>query len=204
MNRFSFLLPALFIFGITGGANSYADSSLLNKSQLSPDHLLVTTAATPQLPHKEAVLQMATSPDGGALDLVLTVINSAKSSIRIASYAFTNKTIAKALVQKQQDGIDVNVVMDKSQSLEKFSSAPFLAKMGIPLRINSRYAIQHSKILIVDEETVETGSFNFTDAAAKWNSENVLVIWRHPALAKQFTEYWTRLWEESEPFEVSP
>lgn len=147
-----------------------------------------------------AWVQMATAPDGGALDLVLNVIDSAKTSIRIAAYSFTSKPIAEALLRKQKAGVSVMVVMDKSQLTERYTSATFLANVGIPVRINSRYAIQHSKVLVVDGDTVETGSFNYTDSAAKRNSENVLVIWHHPTLAKEYTTYWQRLWEEGEPY----
>lgn len=147
-----------------------------------------------------AWVQMATAPDGGALDLVLNVIDSAKTSIRIAAYSFTSKPIAEALLRKQKAGVSVMVVMDKSQLTERYTSATFLANAGIPVRINSRYAIQHSKILVIDGDTVETGSFNYTDSAARRNSENVLVIWHHPTLAKEYTTYWQRLWEEGDPY----
>ena len=146
---------------------------------------------------KSTQLQMGISPDGGALQLVLSAIDSATSSIDVASYSFTSKKIAQALVNKHRQGIKVRVVMDKSQDSEKYSSATFLANSGIPVRINSRYAIQHSKIMIIDERTVETGSFNFSNAAATRNSENVLVIWNHAELAKQYTDYWLRLWSEA-------
>jgi phosphatidylserine/phosphatidylglycerophosphate/cardiolipin synthase-like enzyme len=145
-------------------------------------------------------LQMGTSPNGGALSLVLSAIDSATTSIEVASYSFTSKKIAQALVNKHRQGIKVRVVMDKSQDSEKYSSATFLANAGIPVRINSRYAIQHSKIMIIDTRTVETGSFNFSNAAATRNSENVLVIWNHAELAKQYADYWLRLWNEATPY----
>jgi phosphatidylserine/phosphatidylglycerophosphate/cardiolipin synthase-like enzyme len=37
--------------------------------------------------------------------------------------------------------------------------------MGIPTYIDPAHAIAHNKIMIVDRETVITGSFNFTRAA---------------------------------------
>ena len=33
---------------------------------------------------------------------------------------------------------------------------------GIPIRINSYYAIMHDKYMVIDGKTVETGSFNYT------------------------------------------
>ena len=157
-------------------------------------------ANTAQPSEGQAAIQMATSPDGGALDLVLAVIHSAKKSLCVASYSFTSKAIAKALLDKHRAGVVVRVVMDASQHAEQYTAATFLSNAGIPVRVNSRYALQHSKILLVDDDTIETGSFNFTQAAAKRNSENVLVVWHHPALAAQYMRYWQRLWDEGEDY----
>ncbi|WP_457768057.1 phospholipase D-like domain-containing protein [Citrobacter portucalensis] len=41
----------------------------------------------------------------------------------------------------------------------------YIANSGIPLRTDSDFPIQHDKVIIVDNVTVETGSFNFTKAA---------------------------------------
>ena len=145
-------------------------------------------------------VQMGTSPDGGALQLVMSVISSARTSIRVASYEFTSKPIARALIQKERDGVDVLVVMDKSQRDQRSSVASALVGAGIPVRIDDRYNIQHSKVMVVDGETVETGSLNYTESAISRNSENVLVVWHHHGIAQQYNTYWQRLWQESTPY----
>ena len=43
--------------------------------------------------------------------------------------------------------------------------------------------------MIIDGETVLTGSFNFTKAAQEKNAENLLII-RDKALAAQYTQNW--------------
>lgn len=190
------LISALMYF-LPAHATSWLESipqlfQFLQKADPEPNTPIILDATTR--------LQMGTSPDGGALKLVLSAIDSASSSIEVASYSFTSKKIAQALLNKHRQGIKVRVVMDQSQESDKYSSATFLANAGIPVRINSRYAIQHSKIMIIDQHTVETGSFNFSNAAATRNSENVLVIWHQPELAKQYTDYWLRLWNEASPY----
>jgi phosphatidylserine/phosphatidylglycerophosphate/cardiolipin synthase-like enzyme len=47
---------------------------------------------------------------------------------------------------------------------------------GIPVKIDAQHAIAHNKVMIIDGETVITGSFNFTKAAEENNAENLLVI----------------------------
>ena len=41
--------------------------------------------------------------------------------------------------------------------------------------MDTQHAIAHSKVMIIDGETVITGSFNFTKAAEK-NPENLFII----------------------------
>lgn len=201
-----FLLSGLgffLLFHFSSHVNARSDVKSMWRSLVDdqPTHAAAPLLAnTAQPGDGQAAIQMATSPDGGALDLVLAVIHSAKKSICVASYSFTSKPIAKALLDKHRAGVVVRVVMDASQHAEQYTAATFLANAGISVRINSRYALQHSKILLVDDDTIETGSFNFTQAAAKRNSENVLVVWHHPALAAQYMRYWQRLWDEGEDY----
>src|ERR1035437_4070179 len=143
-------------------------------------------------------LEVAFSPYGGCTDLVIKVIQSAKTSIRVLAYSFTSAPIAKALVEAHQRGVDVQVVVDKSQKSAKYTSATFLANAGIPIRIDSKHAIAHNKVVIVDEHTVQQGSFNYTKAAEASNGENVLVNWNNAKLAEVYLKDWKRHWEHSE------
>lgn len=50
----------------------------------------------------------------------------------------------------------------------------------------------HDKFIVVDGETVEEGSFNFT-AAEKKNAKNVLAL-HDSAVAQRYRQEWERLW----------
>jgi phosphatidylserine/phosphatidylglycerophosphate/cardiolipin synthase-like enzyme len=91
-----------------------------------------------------------------------------------------------------------NVTDDRSGKGRAALSA--LAEAGCDVRVISAYPIHHDKVLIVDRQTVELGSFNYSDAAARVNSENVLVNWNNPALAKAYLAHFDRNWRQSEPF----
>jgi phosphatidylserine/phosphatidylglycerophosphate/cardiolipin synthase-like enzyme len=145
-----------------------------------------------------ATIEVAFSPNMGATDLVVKAIGEAHHSIRVAAYSFTSKPIAQALLEAHKRGVDVKVVVDKSQAKAKYTSATFLANVGIPTRIDHRYAIMHSKFIVIDGVNVETGSFNFTSAAEHRNAENVLVLRNDPAVAKTYSDEWAKLWDESE------
>jgi phosphatidylserine/phosphatidylglycerophosphate/cardiolipin synthase-like enzyme len=147
-------------------------------------------------------IQVAFSPDRGATDLVVRTIESAHNTVRVAAYSFTSKPIAAALLADARRGVDVEVVVDKSQATERYSVASFLANEGVPVRLDYRYAIMHDKFIVVDGETVEEGSFNYTAAAEKKNAENVLVL-RDREVAGQYEREWRRLWDESEAMKAN-
>jgi phosphatidylserine/phosphatidylglycerophosphate/cardiolipin synthase-like enzyme len=144
-------------------------------------------------------LEVAFSPNGGATNLVIKVLHSAKTSIRVLAYSFTSAPIAQALVGAHKRGVDVQVVLDKSQKSERYTSATFVANAGIPIRIDSKHAIAHNKVVSVDGHTVQQGSFNYTKAAEQSNGENVLVNWNNSKLADVYLKDWTRHWDHSEP-----
>jgi len=167
--------------------------------QLAEQAYATLTAEKPVTIQSAGELEVAFSPNGGATDLVIKVINSAKTSIRVLAYSFTSAPIAKAMVDAHKHGVDVQVVLDKSQKSEKYTSATFVANAGIPVRIDSKHAIAHNKVIIVDGHTVEQGSFNYTKGAEEKNGENVLVNWNNPKLADLYLQDWKKHWEHSEP-----
>lgn len=142
-------------------------------------------------------IQAAFSPERGALQLVLSTIGSARESIRLMGYSFTSPEVVKALVDAHRRGVDVKIVLDEKGNRKKSSLAAMnlVAGAGIPLRTNDRYAIMHDKVIIVDGHTVETGSFNYTRAGARTNSENVLVIREMPEIASCYLDHWQSRWD---------
>ena len=129
------------------------------------------------------------SPKGGCTEAVVKELAAAKSTVLVQAYSFTSVPIAKALVDAHKRGVKVEVILDKSQKGEKYSSADFVIHAGIPTKIDSKHAIAHNKIMVIDGQTVITGSFNFTTAAEEHNAENLLVI-RSPDLAAKYTANW--------------
>jgi phosphatidylserine/phosphatidylglycerophosphate/cardiolipin synthase-like enzyme len=131
------------------------------------------------------------SPHGGCTEAVIRELNKAKDTILVQAYSFTSAPIAKALLNAHKRGVKVEVTLDKSQRTEKYSSATFLFNAGIPVKIDAQHAIAHNKVMIIDGETVITGSFNFTKAAEENNAENPLII--HD---KKLAELCTKNWQE--------
>lgn len=152
-------------------------------------------AATPAL--ADPSVSVAFSPNGGATDAIVQVIREAQHTIHLAAYTFTSRPIAKALVQAHRRGVEVEAVLDRSNSGDHYTAATFLVNAGIPTRIDDRPAIMHDKFLIVDGVTVETGSFNYTAAAERDNAENVIILRGNPEVAARYEHEWQRFWGES-------
>jgi phosphatidylserine/phosphatidylglycerophosphate/cardiolipin synthase-like enzyme len=126
-------------------------------------------------------------------------LSGAKNSVLVQAYSFTSAPIAKALVDAHRRGVDVKVILDRSNRTAHYSAATFLAHAGIPVWIDARHAIAHNKIMIIDGNTILTGSFNFTKAAEQQNAENLVTI-RDAALAGQYAANWQKHLEHSEPY----
>jgi phosphatidylserine/phosphatidylglycerophosphate/cardiolipin synthase-like enzyme len=107
------------------------------------------------------------SPRGGCTEAIIKELDKAKSSILVQAYSFTSAPSAKALLNAHKRGVKVEVILDKSQRTQQYSSATFLHNQGIPVKIDAQHAIAHNKVMIIDGETVITGSFNFTKAVGK-------------------------------------
>jgi phosphatidylserine/phosphatidylglycerophosphate/cardiolipin synthase-like enzyme len=132
-----------------------------------------------------ASIETGYSPEGTALQLVLKTIDSAQQEIRLMGYSFTSPEVAGALVRAKRRGVDVKVVLDWKANTGKQNQASLaamnlLVNAGIPVRTVSQYKIMHDKVIIADGRNIEVGSFNYTRAADRVNSENVLVVWDDP------------------------
>jgi phosphatidylserine/phosphatidylglycerophosphate/cardiolipin synthase-like enzyme len=140
------------------------------------------------------------SPKGGCTEAVIAELAAAKKSVVVQAYSFTSAPIAKALVDAYKRGVKVSVILDKSQRGEKYTSADFLRNAGVPTSIDARHSIAHNKVMVIDSQTVITGSFNFTKAAEESNAENLLII-RDAALADKYYDNWNSHARHSEGYE---
>jgi phosphatidylserine/phosphatidylglycerophosphate/cardiolipin synthase-like enzyme len=146
------------------------------------------------------ITKVCFSPNGGCTESIVKEINAAKSEILVQAYSFTSAPIAKALLNAHKRRAKVEAILDKSQRKERYTSPTFISNAGIPTFIDDKHAIAHNKVMILDKETVITGSFNFTKAAEEKNAESVLVI-KSKELAKIYLDNWMKHKEHSGPYE---
>ena len=142
------------------------------------------------------------SPHGGCTQAIVDNLNWAEKYVRVQAYSFTSKPIAEALIAAHKRGVDVKVLLDKSQPHAKGGKIDMLVDAGIPVMIDKKHAIAHNKVIIIDGVTVLTGSFNFTNAAEDKNAENLLVV-RDKAVARKYRNNWNSHSKHSEPYKHS-
>jgi phosphatidylserine/phosphatidylglycerophosphate/cardiolipin synthase-like enzyme len=159
--------------------------------------------AAPALAEAETP-QVCFTPGGACTDLIVGEIAGARQSILVPAYSFTSVPILAALKAAHARGIDVEVIVDKSsarvsKSGSRYSAATYLSNAGIPVWVDTKVAIAHNKVMVIDGALVITGSFNFTAAAQKSNAENLLVI-QDATLARLYRANWERRQAVSQPY----
>jgi phosphatidylserine/phosphatidylglycerophosphate/cardiolipin synthase-like enzyme len=128
------------------------------------------------------------SPKGGCTDAVVHELKKARHEILVQAYSFTSKPIAEALVEAKTRGVSVTIILDRSNEHETFTDLHLFEEQGLAPLIDAHHAIAHNKVMIIDQKTLITGSFNFTHQAELENAENMLVIKGEPELVQLYRQ----------------
>jgi phosphatidylserine/phosphatidylglycerophosphate/cardiolipin synthase-like enzyme len=132
------------------------------------------------------------TPGQNCTQQIVDVIDNTQKTLFIQAYQFTSPPISKAVVLAKRRGVDVKLILDKSQySQGKYCSALFFAHEGVPVWIDYKPNIAHNKIMVSDNTKIVTGSFNFSINAQERNAENMLII-TNPQLASKYTRNFDR------------
>lgn len=138
------------------------------------------------------------SPGGAAQTIILNAIGDAKKTIDVAAHSFTSKAVSESLLSAKKRGVDVRVIADM-ESNKNYTAVNFISNKGITVRLNSKYKSMHNKFMIIDNQSIQTGSYNYSAAANKSNAENVIYIKNDENIASKYTIEFNRLWNESAP-----
>jgi phosphatidylserine/phosphatidylglycerophosphate/cardiolipin synthase-like enzyme len=163
--------------------------------------LVPLSGGSTDLTLKSTLVSVYFSPKGGCTQAVVEEVGHARKEILVQAYSFTSVPIAQALLGAFKRGLRVEALLDKSQRSERYTSAAFLANSGIPTWIDDAHAIAHNKVIVIDRETVITGSFNFTKAAEEKNAENLMIV-RSKDLTRLYLENWASHRTHSEAYQA--
>jgi phosphatidylserine/phosphatidylglycerophosphate/cardiolipin synthase-like enzyme len=133
------------------------------------------------------------TPGEKCTDLIVKQIDEAKKSIYVQAYGFTSQPIIEAVGNAKVRGLEVKVILDKVNETEKQGNgAKYLRGKNIDVLIDSKVAIAHNKVMVIDGKNIITGSFNFTKSAQDRNAENVLIILDDSTVAKKYITNWEK------------
>lgn len=153
--------------------------------------------------------QVENIPSEKYFEVALNEIQNAKSSIRVYMYLISlDKTLKEtrpyklleALIQAKERGVRVEAVLDqnvdfkegtarfddnaRAKNVEAFE---ILQKNGVPVFYDDPGTYAHSKVVVIDEETVILGSTNWTQSGLSRNVESNLLV-RSKEFAREIVE----------------
>jgi phosphatidylserine/phosphatidylglycerophosphate/cardiolipin synthase-like enzyme len=138
-------------------------------------------------------------------DQIVRAIESATSTIDIASTRIRLIPILEAISSAADRGVKIRIVISQDDFRDLSKRASYLEKDGIELRVKF-YNLKpgeflthqmHNKFLVVDGESVMTGSFNWSESAEKNHIENLVEFNGRlgKAMATAFTTEFESIWE---------
>jgi len=161
--------------------------------------LLILVPAAPGSAHDIEVCgpaQVFFSPEEGCAKAILSGIERAMRTILVQSYSFTSAPLAGALIKAHERGVAVQVILDRSQEMAQGALGGQLKAAGIRIVYDDEHRIDQNKMMIIDKETVYTGSLNFTGACEYLNA-NILLVLRSSELAGIYSANWQEHQEHS-------
>ncbi|MCA9939058.1 MAG: hypothetical protein KC418_10460 [Anaerolineales bacterium] len=141
------------------------------------------------------------APEKKLAPIIAAEIAGARRDIRFMAFSFTNDEIGEAMLERADAGISVRGVFETVGADTDYGYYPVLRDAGISninVRLDGNSRIMHHKVIILDNQTVIFGSFNFTDSANRQNDENVIIV-HDPTFAGYFLQEFDAVWSEATP-----
>jgi phosphatidylserine/phosphatidylglycerophosphate/cardiolipin synthase-like enzyme len=124
------------------------------------------------------------APDDSPAGEIIRRIRSARRSVHLLAFSFTSHEIANALLEAASRAVEVLGVVEESQ-VRSNTGAQFqtLRTAALDFRLDGNPHNMHHKVILIDEDTIVTGSYNFSESAEHNNDEDALILQCAPVLA---------------------
>jgi phosphatidylserine/phosphatidylglycerophosphate/cardiolipin synthase-like enzyme len=126
---------------------------------------------------------------------IIKLYDSAERYIHLAIYSLTKDEFSEALIRAHQRGIDVKVIIDKTQAGNQHADDEKLEQAGIEVRRDKAGGLMHNKFCVIDDLIVYTGSYNHSESATTKHDENYIVI-KDIGIAHIYETQFQKLWEK--------
>jgi phosphatidylserine/phosphatidylglycerophosphate/cardiolipin synthase-like enzyme len=141
-------------------------------------------AAPAEIPVSNVRVKTLFAPDHNPEMEIMKQIAKARQRIDFAIFTFASSSgIDDQLVLARQAGISIRGALFTSQANQFWSASDTLAAAGLSLFLVPRAGLPeprprklHHKLMVIDEQLIIAGSFNYTHPANRLNDENIVVI----------------------------
>jgi phosphatidylserine/phosphatidylglycerophosphate/cardiolipin synthase-like enzyme len=109
------------------------------------------------------------------------------------AFSFPPDSVGQAIRDRARQGVAVAGVMEAEQVKSNIGTEFDLFKQaGLDVLRDANEGQMHHKVVIVDEEVVVFGSYNFTNSAETRNDETLVMVYS-PEIAAQFMAEFIRV-----------
>lgn len=167
-------------------------NEMFEDDKFGPD--VVAATPNPRVIIDGTPLDIYFSPDDHVQAGLLDLLGNARKSIDFLAYSFTSNPLGEAIRQRAAAGVKVRGVMETDQMKSDIGSEyDAFQAAGVDVRLDGNPGLMHHKVMIIDDQIVVMGSYNFTASAEKYNDENLVVIY-DARIAGQFLKEFQRVY----------
>jgi hypothetical protein len=140
------------------------------------------------------------SPGPGPRDALIRHIDAAERTIRVQECELTSWHVGAALVRARFRGVDVRILLDRSDSAAPLSRAGILGSDGVPLAYDAEHPC-YDAVFIIDDATPRPVVCLGPHVAASLGERDAssLFVSRSPEAARAYRENWERHARHSDP-----
>lgn len=139
------------------------------------------------------------SPGDACRDAIITQLRQATKRVDICVFTISDNQLSEVILEVHQRSLPVRIITDNDKLHDAGSDIEWLAKKGLPIRVDETSNHMHHKYAVIDKKYLLTGSYNWTRSAARFNHENLLIT-DEPGVVNQYFREFERLWDEMVPF----
>ena len=134
------------------------------------------------------------------------LIEQARSSIKIAMFAFTDRSIAEALARQAKSGVQIWVYRDRGQFEQEYAhrsqvGAILAGQRNIHVRVKGSNELMHEKAFVIDDSILRDGSGNWSVSAARFQ-DNQITITRDASQIAAFNRDFREMWDRGDNLAV--
>ena len=160
-----------------------------------------------------------TEPWGDSANgLISKTLSASKKTVDLALFVFSDQQLANILEERHDQNVQVRALIEPQFAYRSYSEA--LDMMGFALSENCKYEVDngpwknpistvgvpilakgdllHHKFAVIDNQTVITGSHNWSEAPNNGNDE-ILVVIENPTVAAHYQREFDRLYSTIKP-----